>query len=137
MSFYRKPHEEYLLALDEKKELNSIGHYLMDHLKIAGSYWCITALEAMKINVDNKKKEQIIAFFVNAQNADGGFGGNINHDSHITSTHYSILVLGQWGCLNRINTDDVINYVRGLQTEEGSFMGDAYGEIDTRFSYCG
>jgi geranylgeranyl transferase type-2 subunit beta len=24
-----------------------------------------------------------------------------------------------------------------LQKEDGSFMGDKWGEVDTRFSYCG
>lgn len=27
------------------------------------------------------------------QNKDGGFGGNIGHDSHMTSTHYAVLIL--------------------------------------------
>lgn len=26
------------------------------------------------------------------QNKDGGFGGNTHHDSHITSTHYALLI---------------------------------------------
>ncbi len=27
------------------------------------------------------------------QNEDGGFGGNVGHDSHMTSTHYAVLIL--------------------------------------------
>lgn len=27
--------------------------------------------------------------------------------------------------------------MKGLQKEDGSFMGDKWGEVDTRFSYCG
>ena len=27
-------------------------------------------------------------------------------------------------------------YIVGLQQEDGSFAGDEWGEIDTRFSYC-
>jgi prenyltransferase beta subunit len=34
-----------------------------------------------------------VTWLKSCQNEDGGFGGNVKHDSHITSTHYAILVL--------------------------------------------
>lgn len=30
----------------------------------------------------------------------------------------------------------MVEYIRSLQKEDGSFMGDKWGEVDTRFSYC-
>lgn len=30
----------------------------------------------------------------------------------------------------------VAGYVSGLQQPDGSFFGDEWGEVDTRFSYC-
>jgi geranylgeranyl transferase type-2 subunit beta len=30
----------------------------------------------------------------------------------------------------------LIDYIAGLQQEDGSFAGDCWGEIDTRFSFC-
>lgn len=30
----------------------------------------------------------------------------------------------------------VADYVSGLQQPDGSFFGDEWGEVDTRFSYC-
>lgn len=30
----------------------------------------------------------------------------------------------------------VAEYVSSLQQEDGSFFGDEWGEVDTRFSYC-
>jgi len=35
-----------------------------------------------------------------------------------------------------INTEKLVNYVKGLMNEDGSFNGDYAGEVDTRFSYC-
>ena len=32
--------------------------------------------------------------------------------------------------------DKIAHYIASLQLPDGSFMGDQYGEIDTRFSYC-
>ena len=30
----------------------------------------------------------------------------------------------------------IATYISSLQQNDGSFMGDKYGEIDTRFTYC-
>ena len=38
--------------------------------------------------------------------------------------------------LSRIDKSKVKNYVSSLQQIDGSFSGDKWGEIDTRFSYC-
>ena len=38
--------------------------------------------------------------------------------------------------LDAINVDTVVSYVSQLQQEDGSFAGDEWGEIDTRFSFC-
>lgn len=40
------------------------------------------------------------------------------------------------GKLNEIDTDAIASYVTSLQNEDGSFGGDQYNEIDTRFSFC-
>lgn len=38
--------------------------------------------------------------------------------------------------LDKIDTDKVVEYVKSLQKDDGSFAGDEWGEIDTRFSFC-
>lgn len=38
--------------------------------------------------------------------------------------------------LNSIDTEAIVKYVASLQLPDGSFMGDKWGEIDTRFSFC-
>ena len=30
----------------------------------------------------------------------------------------------------------IVTYVKSLQQKDGSFAGDKWGEIDTRFSFC-
>ena len=35
-----------------------------------------------------------------------------------------------------VNPAAVGAYLRGLQRADGAFMGDSWGEVDTRFSYC-
>lgn len=81
------------MALENSKDLYSIGKYLTEHLKVAGGYWSLTALAALKYTLPSAKVEELVGWLKTCQNADGGFGGNVRHDSHLTSTHYAILVL--------------------------------------------
>ena len=47
------------------------------------------------------------------------------------------MVLILFDNLEEIDTDKVAEYVSSLQKKDGSFMGDIWGEVDTRFSYSG
>jgi geranylgeranyl transferase type-2 subunit beta len=85
------------LALDNSKDLYSIGKYLTEHLKVAGGYWSLTSLAALQHPLGEERTEKIVAWLKGCQNKDGGFGGNIGHDSHLTSTHYAVLVLLLFG----------------------------------------
>jgi len=44
--------------------------------------------------------------------------------------------LALYGSLNLIDKEKVTKYISSLQQVDGSFAGDQWGEIDTRFSYC-
>lgn len=67
----------------------------------------------------------------------GGFGGNIGHDPHITTSLYSLLILAMFDQVDAADTDKLADYMASLQDKnDGSFHGDHCGEIDTRFSYC-
>jgi prenyltransferase beta subunit len=45
-------------------------------------------------------------------------------------------ILALYGAIDRIDKDLVCRYVAGLQQPDGSFFGDEWGEVDTRFSFC-
>lgn len=38
--------------------------------------------------------------------------------------------------LGEQETERVVAYIRSLQQPDGSFTGDKWGEVDTRFSFC-
>lgn len=44
-------------------------------------------------------------------------------------------VLALFDKLDVLDIDKVTGYVASLQKEDGSFSGDTWGEVDTRFSY--
>ena len=91
----------------------------------------------------------------------GGFGGNcsgalgneadasslssassddhpIPHDGHLLYTLSALQILAMANALDdeRLSKESVVSFVSSLQNEDGSFSGDEWGEIDTRFTYC-
>lgn len=45
-------------------------------------------------------------------------------------------ILVMYDAENLINIESLVSYVAGLQQKDGSFIGDKWGEVDTRFSFC-
>ena len=134
--FYHSAHTNYLLSLEKSKDLDSIGYYLTEHLRVAGGYWSLTALSTLGNDLPKEKIESLVEWLKSCANSDGGYGGNTGHDSHITSTHYALLVFILFDRLNEVDIEKTSDYVASLQKENGSFLGDSWGECDTRFSYC-
>lgn len=64
------------------------------------------------------------------------FGGNVHHDPHILYTLSALQILALLNQLDKVDKAPVVRYVTSLQLPDGSFMGDKWGEVDTRFSYC-
>lgn len=82
-------------------------------------------------------RDPIVSFALSCQNEDGGFGGNIALDSHLLYTLSAVQVLCLFQAEDQIvDKEGLFNWVAALQREDGSFQGDKWGEIDTRFTYC-
>ena len=41
-----------------------------------------------------------------------------------------------YDALDSVDVRKIVQYVKSLQNEDGSFQGDEWGEVDTRFSFC-
>lgn len=52
----------------------------------------------------------------------------------LLSPTFQILCI--YDALNEIDLELVAKFVSGLQQPDGSFFGDKWGEVDTRFSFC-
>jgi len=68
----------------------------------------------------------------------GGFGGRPGHDAHLLYTLSAVQILALADCLEdpRLQRSAVVEFCSKLQQADGSFAGDKWGEIDTRFTYC-
>ena len=78
----------------------------------------------------------MVDFVFSCQHECGGFGGNVDHDPHLLYTLSAVQILCLFDALERLDVPRVMRYVSSLQRPDGSFQGDEWGEIDTRFSYC-
>ena len=113
---------------------------------MSGVYWSVSALSLMKgsDDVDDlMRMDDIVEWVFQCYDGGegetaGGFGGNAGHDPHLLYTLSAVQLLAIAGHLDdpRFQPGKTVQFVKGLMLKDGSFMGDRWGEVDTRFSYC-
>lgn len=79
--------------LDKTTDSESIGYFTSEHLKMSGAYWCLGSYLTLGTNLESRR-ESLVKFVKECQHKSGGFGGNIGHDPHITTSLYALLILG-------------------------------------------
>uniref|UniRef100_A0A7R9WA00 Geranylgeranyl transferase type-2 subunit beta n=1 Tax=Pseudictyota dubia TaxID=2749911 RepID=A0A7R9WA00_9STRA len=157
--FYDDLHVKYISTLATK--LDSPTSYegaVTEHLRMSGVYWSITALSLLRSpeEVDKmmgltsqirsngaessaKQRPSIVDWVFSCYDSlTGGFGGNVGHDGHLLYTLSALQILAIADMLDdpRLDREAVVKFVSELQQPDGSFAGDEWGEVDTRFSYC-
>lgn len=150
VAFHRAAHLKYIAGLAAKLDKpSSYEGAVTEHLRMSGIYWTYAGLsllvnpaEADKIlgitSSPSDDRPSIVDWVLKCYDkSTGGFGGNIGHDSHIlyTLSALQILVMAEYD-LGQLPTEEIANFIASLQQEDGSFVGDQWGEVDTRFSYC-
>ena len=149
--FFYGLHQEYIVGLAEKMEQSFEGA-LTEHLRMSGVYWSLTGLSILVSQEDvdrlmgvthveksSKQNQSILDWlFTCYDKKSGGFGGNTGQDGHMLYTLSAIQILALMDALDddRLEKEDVIKFVVNLQQTDGSWAGDSWGEIDTRFTYC-
>ena len=113
-------------------------HFMADHLKMNALYWGLGTLFLLKHQKEFERSE-VIQFVISCiDESNGGFGAAPKHDAHMLSTLSAIQVLKMYDAIDELTDeqkDRVINFVKSMQLEDGSFQGDRFGEVDTRFVY--
>lgn len=133
----KNKHIEYIQNLDSKLTQQNYEYWLSEHLRVNGLYWGTTALLVLN-EVTILPQNEVIDFVMSCFHVkQGGFGAYPHHDAHILSTLSALQILANYNALDKINDvrEQIINFVKGLQLPNGSFKGDKFGEVDTRFVY--
>lgn len=134
--FLKDKHISYVESLDKHHE--SFEYWLSEHLRLNGVYWGLTALCLMDAK-ETFNKNEIVQFVMKCYcGSTGGFGPFPRHEAHIHATLSGIQVLATYGALDTLTSEQVdqtVKFIRGNQLSDGSFQGDRFGEVDTRFVY--
>lgn len=127
-------HVEYIE--NHGKQEDDYEYCMTEFLRMSGIYWGVTALDIMG-QLDRLDRKSIIDFVKRCQCAtSGGFAPCEGHDPHMLYTLSAVQILCTYDALDQIDCDAVVRYIVGLQQPDGSFFGDKWGEVDTRFSFC-
>ena len=140
-TFYRKKHIDFILRLQKTEE--SYEYCQTEHLRMQVLYWalcCLDLCKSLHFITSTNTKQEILQFIEQCWiETDGGFGGNINHDVHLLNTLSAIQILYLLDAPQVLQDkkEKIIQFIASLQNkQDGSFMGDKWGEIDTRFTYA-
>lgn len=113
-------------------------HFMADHLKMNALYWGLGTLFLVK-HQHEFEREEVVKFVISCiDDSNGGFGASPNHDAHMLSTLSAVQVLKMYNALDELSTEQrkgVVSFVKSMQLGDGSFQGDKFGEVDTRFVY--
>jgi len=148
--FYEDLHVSYITSLASKLDApTSFEGALTEHLRMSGVYWSVTALslllppeqvdERMGLTSPKDGRPAIVDWVFDCFDTEsGGFAGNVGHDAHLLYTLSAIQILAVADRLQdeRLQKEAIVKFVVDLQQKDGSFAGDRWGEIDTRFTYC-
>lgn len=107
---------------------------MMSHMKMSALYWAVCSLAILDEPIPSVDK--IVEFIQSCANVDGGYGGDTGLDSHILYTLSAAQVMTILGRKRELDEESMTKYVHSLQAQSGCFMGDEFGEQDTRFIYC-
>ncbi|RHZ67938.1 Rab geranylgeranyltransferase subunit beta BET2 [Aspergillus thermomutatus] len=132
-------HVEYIKNLDSRRD--ELEYWLTEHLRLNGVYWGLTALHLLGFP-EALPREETIDFVLSCQRENGGFGAAPGHDAHMLYTVSAVQILVTLDAVDELEKrglggkQKVGSFIAGLQDRTtGSFMGDEWGELDTRFVY--
>ncbi|CAB3359034.1 Hypothetical predicted protein [Cloeon dipterum] len=130
-----KVHSDYIAAYGENKE--DYEYCMTEYLRMSGIYWGLTAMALMG-ELDRMNKGEVLQFVRSCQDpVSGGISSSPGHDPHLLYTLSALQILSIYDeKLSDQEQDKVVNYIKSLQQPSGSFIGDKWGEEDTRFSFC-
>jgi len=135
LSFLPEKHEAYIKKVSSDR--SSFEYVVSQHLRMSGVYWGLTAMCLLGKDLHTEMDAAgIVEWVLSCQHDCGGFGGNNDHDPHMLYTLSALQILALCGSLDLLDKDKVASYIASLQRPDGSFIGDKWGEVDTRFSYC-
>ncbi|EMD31161.1 hypothetical protein CERSUDRAFT_119968 [Gelatoporia subvermispora B] len=128
-------HVKYIQSLGENQD--DLIFHMTSHLRMNAIYWGLTAVSVMG-HKDSLPRDQMVDYVMSCwDETAGGFGASPGHDAHILSTLSAIQILTMQDATDRLDVPRIVKFIVSLQQPSGVIAGDSFGEIDTRFLFCG
>lgn len=67
--------------------------------------------------------QEAVEFVKSCQHDCGGFGANPGHDPHILYSLSAVQILCLYDCIDEINTEKLISYIKDLQVISLRYLG--------------
>lgn len=135
---HKSLHIQYVKDLDSRLRKQTLEYWLSEHLRLNGIYWGAMALATMNA-LETLPKEEVVAFVLSCfDTRKGGFAAFPGHDAHVLTTLSGLQVLLLYESLDALDETKkkaIVDFILSLRLPDGSFTGDEFGEIDTRFVF--
>ena len=102
----------YIQRLDERKD--KLDYWMLDHLRINGIYWALTAVALLNGSEPSDFAQycplgldDIVQFVQSCQQPDGGYSGNVGHDSHLLFTLSAVQIMAILGRIDSLDGDRI------------------------------
>eukprot|EP00038_Savillea_parva_P026670 m.55622 g.55622 ORF g.55622 m.55622 type:complete len:414 (+) comp7616_c0_seq4:72-1313(+) len=126
-------HTGYIKEWEANK--GGFEYVMSEYLRMSGLYWCLTALDLLH-KKDEFQADEVVAWVERCRHPDGGFSASPDLDPHVLYTLSAVQVLVSLDRLTPEVAEGAANFMSSQQLPDGSFQGDKWGEVDTRFSFC-
>ena len=144
LKLHDRKHREFIK--NSSRDTETIEYALTEHLRLSGMYWGLTANALLSREKEEQNaimsKEDVVKFINECYDEKSSlFAGAPGHDGHVLYTLSAIQIFVLYECVREQLSEErakkICRAISKLQnTTDGSFSGDEWGEVDTRFSYC-
>lgn len=138
LKFMKDLHVQYIKNLDSKVTKDTFEYWLLEHLRLNGLYWGVMALATMN-SLETLPEKEVVDFVMECYDTKtGGFAAFPGHDAHVLTTLSGLQILllyDQLAALSDVKKQQTVKFILDLRLPDGSFKGDRFGEIDTRFVF--
>jgi geranylgeranyl transferase type-2 subunit beta len=115
---------------------NTYEYGSTDYLRMSGIYWLCTCLDLLH-SLSRIDRDHIIDYIQKCyEPKSGGYSPCPRHDPHLLYTLSAVQLLVLFERVDLIDKSSLSTYIKRLQQDDGSFVGDSWGEVDTRFSFA-
>ena len=127
-------HCSFLVGYGRSHNVYEYG--ITDYLRMSGIYWLCTCLDLLH-SLSSMDHDYILDYIQKCHDpTSGGYSPCPKHDPHLLYTLSAVQLLVHLNRIDLIDKPSLCSYIRRLQQDDGSFTGDQWGEVDTRFSFC-